>query len=87
MSIEQLRDAENGTEDMKNPLLLKKDQEKLRHYEDSDTEQTKDHNNGSIAMVLFSTFVAVCGSFEFGSCVSCSLAVDLHLVEMKGRFP
>lgn len=26
--------------------------------------------NGSIAMVLLSTFVAVCGSFTFGTCVS-----------------
>lgn len=25
---------------------------------------------GGLCMVLFSTFIAVCGAFEFGSCVS-----------------
>lgn len=41
-------------------------------------EQKKDaqipSNNGGLQMVLFSTFVAVCGSFEFGSCVSIEIS-------------
>lgn len=30
----------------------------------------KNVENGSIGMVLLSTFVAVCGSFSFGTCVT-----------------
>nr|DAD33493.1 TPA_asm: hypothetical protein HUJ06_012344 [Nelumbo nucifera] len=45
----------------------------------------KNENRGTIGMVLLSTFVAVCGSFEFGSCVGYSAPTqsairnDLHL--------
>jgi len=35
-----------------------------------DVESNTIVEKGSIGMVLFSTFVAVCGSFSFGTCVS-----------------
>lgn len=35
-----------------------------------DTESNRTVENASIGMVLLSTFVAVCGSFSFGTCVS-----------------
>lgn len=40
---------------------------------DACEEVESDHKsveNGSIGMVLLSTFVAVCGSFSFGTCVT-----------------
>lgn len=73
MAIGQFRDVENGEnstlEDLEQPLVIK--QEKIASYEDkygSDEKSTE--KSGSIWMVLLSTCVAVCGSFEFGSCVS-----------------
>ncbi|CAL1366943.1 unnamed protein product [Linum trigynum] len=46
----------------------------------------EDSSNGSIGMVLLSTAVAVCGSFEFGSCligysapVQSAISEDLNL--------
>jgi SP family facilitated glucose transporter-like MFS transporter 8 len=64
MTIGQCRDVENGgtnsLEDLEQPFIK---QEKIfvADYEGG---------TGSIGMVLLSTCVAVCGSFEFGSCVS-----------------
>ncbi|XP_051127721.1 sugar transporter ERD6-like 16 isoform X2 [Andrographis paniculata] len=52
-------DVENGLE---TPLI------KLA----ADEPTAADQSNGSIGMVLLTTFVAVCGSFEFGSCVGYS---------------
>ncbi|XP_074345555.1 sugar transporter ERD6-like 16 isoform X1 [Apium graveolens] len=56
MAIEHVKDIENGG--------------------DQDLEQPflefKEVNSGSIGVVLYSTFVSVCGSFEFGSCVGYS---------------
>lgn len=37
-----------------------------------------ENEDGSIWMVLLSTCVAVCGSFEFGSCVSISIYSVLY---------
>ncbi|WRX21080.1 Major facilitator [Theobroma cacao] len=64
MAIGQLKDVEtgeiNGLEDLEKPLIVE--------------EQTVvgSDESGSIWMVLICTFVAVCGSFEFGSCVGYS---------------
>ncbi|GFQ07975.1 sugar transporter erd6-like 16 [Phtheirospermum japonicum] len=60
MAIEQYKDIENGPA-LEKPLIQQAKQV------DSDEENVE---NGSIWMVLLSTCVAVCGSFEFGSCYS-----------------
>ncbi|TQD71123.1 hypothetical protein C1H46_043341 [Malus baccata] len=73
MAIGECRDVESGEGnnlgdlDVKQPLVIKKD--KIFAREDGDQGNDK---SGSIGMVLVSTFVAVCGSFEFGSCVGYS---------------
>ncbi|KAK1318354.1 Sugar transporter ERD6-like 16 [Acorus calamus] len=41
-------------------------------------------NGGSIYMVLLSTFVAVCGSFQFGSCVGYSAPAQSGIMEDLG---
>lgn len=67
MTIEQCKDVESGEaikgnlQDLEVPLVLKSVK---------DVESDSDHDNESNGMVLFSTFVAVCGSFAFGTCVS-----------------
>lgn len=66
MAIQEIKDVERGetlnrVEDLGNPLL-----KKVVEQDDQEESET----NESYYMVLFSTFVAVCGSFEFGSCVS-----------------
>jgi hypothetical protein len=63
MTIGQYKDVENndeynGLEDLETPLIQQ------------DKNVTYKVEGESIGMVLLSTFVAVCGSFEFGSCVS-----------------
>lgn len=62
-------DVENGggrgLEAAKEPLIQK---EKIVTYGSKESS-----NQGSLTMVLLSTLVAVCGSFEFGSCVSIHL--------------
>lgn len=64
MAIGQCRDVENGgtnsLEDLEQPFI-KQEKKIVGNYEGGST--------GSIGMVLLSTGVAVCGSFEFGSCV------------------
>lgn len=64
MAITQ--DVENGNKmimgDELTQSLIKKEDER----EDSSS-------GGSLWVVLLSTFVAVCGSFEFGICVSSTL--------------
>ncbi|KAH6755508.1 Major facilitator superfamily protein [Perilla frutescens var. hirtella] len=60
MTIDQHKDVEDGLAELEKPFIQ---QEK---HLDSDQE------NGSILMVVLSTCVAVCGSFEFGSCVGYS---------------
>lgn len=79
MGIQQCEDAEmggkNGLEDLRKPLV---EGEKLvvsngLDYETDGSSREDGLDDGwgrSIWMVLLSTFVAVCGSFEFGSCVS-----------------
>lgn len=62
MAIEQHNDVEsgeaNGVQHLQEPFIAK------------EVESDKGVENGSIGMVLLSTFVAVCGSFSFGTCVS-----------------
>lgn len=63
MAITEHRDIEKGDnkglEDLVEPLVENK----------SKNVDISEDQNDSIAMVLLSTAVAVCGSFEFGSCV------------------
>ena len=71
MAIEQFKDVEageiNGLEDLKKPLIA--EEQNVVHENDHETAKSNDES-GPIWMVLLCTFVAVCGSFEFGSCVS-----------------
>ncbi|XP_010424172.1 PREDICTED: sugar transporter ERD6-like 16, partial [Camelina sativa] len=65
MAIREIKDVERGdiankVEDLGKPFLTDQDDEKESEV------------NESYLMVIFSTFVAVCGSFEFGSCVGYS---------------
>lgn len=72
---QQYKDIENGErktgiEDLEEPFI---DQhKKVEESDEEDHEYCSETSGekGSIAMVLLSTAVAVCGSFEFGSCVS-----------------
>ncbi|CAN0856060.1 Sugar transporter ERD6-like 16 [Linum grandiflorum] len=72
MAIGNLKDVESGEityglDDLEEPLLNVK-------VEDSSDVESNDgsSSSSSIGMVLLSTAVAVCGSFEFGSCVGYS---------------
>lgn len=72
MAIGQFKDVENGEivnglEGLEKPFI--QEEGKVVSYEDDDDE-SNETSGGSLWMVLLSTFVAVCGSFEFGSCVS-----------------
>ena len=65
MGIKEWKDSErlesNYLSDSESALM--KEEWRNEEYDDED---------GSITMVLFSTCVAVCGSFIFGTCVSIS---------------
>lgn len=67
MAIGECIDVENGEvnglEELQEPFIQ---QDKIV----SNESDHKSVESGSIGTVLLSTFVAVCGSFEFGSCVS-----------------
>lgn len=78
MAIGQCKDVENGeiVITLKKPFIQQEG--KVVSYQDEDDDQ--ENTGGSIWMVLLSTFVAVCGSFEFGSCVSILL---LYLTSLK----
>lgn len=69
MASGQYKDVEQGKinslEDLETPLIH---EDKIVSYKTDD--DGTDHETRSIGMVLLSTFVAVCGSFGFGSCVS-----------------
>ncbi|CAJ2634441.1 unnamed protein product [Trifolium pratense] len=87
MTIEQHKDVESGHEnghrDLKEPFILQNDKDAAVEFQD--IESNKRAENGSIGMVLLSTFVAVCGSFSFGTCVGYSsptqaaIRADLNL--------
>ncbi|KAG5236107.1 sugar transporter ERD [Salix suchowensis] len=59
----------NGLEDLEKPLIL---EERIVVIDDNHETDQDQESTGSIGMVLLCTFVAVCGSFEFGSCVGYS---------------
>ncbi|KAI3979958.1 hypothetical protein MKX01_042612, partial [Papaver californicum] len=64
-----IEDGENrGIDEMKLPLL--KQGKTVVSVQDDEFDGSE--NEGSLGMVLLSTFVVVCGSFEFGSCVGFS---------------
>lgn len=89
MAIDQCKDIENGpVVDLEKPFLQP---HKAVDFED----ESENGNGNNIAMVLLSTAVAVCGSFEFGSCVSsfihlvsffCLKLCSLELVTNGGDF-
>ncbi|CAN1149870.1 Sugar transporter ERD6-like 16 [Linum perenne] len=74
MAIGNLKDVESGEityglEDLDEPLL----NGKAVSFGGGEEEESGDEDDrSSIGMVLLSTAVAVCGSFEFGSCVGYS---------------
>lgn len=74
MTMAECKDVEigevNGLEDLQEPLIIGQDTIVSYKYDESDDHKSVE--NGSIGIVLLSTFVAVCGSFEFGSCVGYS---------------
>lgn len=82
MAIGEFKDVESGEinnlEVLEQPLIISQES-KLVDYDDDGSETSGvDNQNGSTWMVFLCTFVAVCGSFEFGSCVSifiCSLRI------------
>lgn len=67
--MEQGKDVERGTssnqEELEQPFIRR--QKVVAHEDDG---SGKEFQNESIGMVLLSTGVAVCGSFQFGICVS-----------------
>ncbi|KAK0600174.1 hypothetical protein LWI29_012498 [Acer saccharum] len=48
---------------------------------EKDTEVKSSSDNGDLGMVFLSTFVAVCGSFEFGSCMGYSSPAQFGIME------
>jgi hypothetical protein len=65
-------DVENCVqEEMRQPLM--QDQKNLANGQEGSSQGS---NKGHPWMVYFSTFVAVCGSYSFGSCVSALSAKD-----------
>ncbi|OVA04409.1 Sugar/inositol transporter [Macleaya cordata] len=76
-------DVENGNnerhESISEPLIV---QRKVSFHEEVHLQS---NNNGeSIFMVLLSTFVAVCGSFEFGTCVGFSAPTQSGITDDLG---
>jgi len=71
MTIEHHKDVEsgetNGLPYLQEPFIQ---QRGTSANECKEVDSDKRVENGSIGMVLLSTFVAVCGSFSFGTCVS-----------------
>lgn len=71
MAINQ--DIENSCNDPINeisrPLI---GEPKISNEEEAELENS---NGGSIWMVLLSTLVAVCGSYEFGTCVRIEIKI------------
>ncbi|XP_022979774.1 sugar transporter ERD6-like 16 isoform X1 [Cucurbita maxima] len=67
MAIEEWKELENGDHgDLQNPLM---------------PTQEEQQENGSLQMLYLSTFAAVCGSFQFGSCVGYSAPAQAAIRE------
>ncbi|XP_057960871.1 sugar transporter ERD6-like 8 [Malania oleifera] len=67
------QDLEIGNGSLCEPLITQKTEEEeivLQHS-----------NNGGLWMLLFSTFVAVCGSFEYGSCVGYTAPTQFGIMD------
>ncbi|KAI4373983.1 hypothetical protein MLD38_012035 [Melastoma candidum] len=67
-------------DDPKKPLLQQQQKPVVVNVSDRVPDEV-DETNGSTGMVLFSTFIAVCGSFEFGSCVGYSAPTQSAIIE------
>lgn len=89
MAIEKCKDVQNGEirenslEDLEQPFLGTQVIDKAVVGSDCSSTNSGDDQNGSIWMVLLSTFVAVCGSFQFGSCVSTYIHICVCSWESK----
>ncbi|POO02366.1 Major facilitator, sugar transporter-like [Trema orientale] len=84
MAIGECRDVDNSgeirnsLEDLEQPFIK---QHKVVAYEDEESDSNSSvDQDGSIGVVLLSTFVAVCGSFEFGSCLMIVVGSSLAFV-------
>ncbi|KAI3990205.1 hypothetical protein MKX01_029183, partial [Papaver californicum] len=67
---QEVENSNNGQrESITEPLIR---QRKVSIHEESHQLEGNGNGGGSMFMVFLSTFVAVCGSFEFGSCVGFS---------------
>lgn len=81
-----IQDLETGDGSLSEPLI--------KHKEEAEEEMLlqKTSNSGGLWMVFFCTFIAVCGSFEFGSCVGYSaptqfdIMADLKLTSSQFSF-
>lgn len=62
-----IKDDHMNIEEMHEPLLII--QQGNENNEDHEHQHYRS-KNGSIMVVLLSTFIAVLGSYEFGACVS-----------------
>ncbi|KAI3469466.1 hypothetical protein Pfo_026129 [Paulownia fortunei] len=67
MAIDQYKDIENGHGELEKPFI-----QQAKRDDSEEENASRGDENGSIWMVLLSTCVSVCGSFEFGSCVGYS---------------
>ncbi|KAF3457286.1 hypothetical protein FNV43_RR01943 [Rhamnella rubrinervis] len=75
MAIGQHKDIENGeisiSHDLEEPFIIR-NEKVVSSSESEGSDVGVNDEKGSVWMVLLCTFVAVCGSFEFGSCVGYS---------------
>ncbi|PNY04855.1 sugar transporter ERD6-like 16-like protein [Trifolium pratense] len=85
MAIVDVESGENnGVQYLHEPFIQQRGDEYFSD-ECKEVDSYKSVENGSIGMVLLSTFVAVCGSFSFGTCVGYSaptqsaIRADLNL--------
>ncbi|CAJ2658550.1 sugar transporter ERD6-like 16 isoform X2 [Trifolium pratense] len=85
MAIVDVESGENnGVQYLHEPFIQQRGDEYFSD-ECKEVDSYKSVGNGSIGMVLLSTFVAVCGSFSFGTCVGYSaptqsaIRADLNL--------
>nr|ADP37168.1 putative ERD6-like transporter [Vitis vinifera] len=66
------QDVEKGNDTITKPLIGQKKEVQIQS------------NNGGLWVVLLSTLVAVCGSFEFGSCVGYSAPAEYGIMDDLG---
>uniref|UniRef100_A0A9I9CPE7 Major facilitator superfamily (MFS) profile domain-containing protein n=1 Tax=Cucumis melo TaxID=3656 RepID=A0A9I9CPE7_CUCME len=80
MAIEEWKEIENGDDDgnLETQLLMKRE-EGLEEDEEEEEEEVSSRRCNH--MLYLSTSVAVCGSFQFGSCVGYSAPVEAAIRE------